>query len=82
MTNTVMNNGGFSTKTVNYNVTLVSDNGIWQIDAWQKANEHNPSRLENADQVLIDEHVNRLCQCSLRSLKYCFAQTRVSIEDF
>jgi len=38
MTSTVMNNGGFSTKTVTYNVTLVSDNGIWQIDSWQKAN--------------------------------------------
>lgn len=38
MTYTIMDNGGFSTKTVTYNMTLVSDNGIWQIDSWQKAN--------------------------------------------
>ncbi len=38
ITYTVMGNGGFSTKSATYNVTLVSDNGIWQIDSWQKAN--------------------------------------------
>lgn len=36
MTHLVLSNGG--TTAVTYNVTLVSDNGIWQIDSWQKAN--------------------------------------------
>lgn len=37
MAYTRMNNDGSNTKTVSYDVTLASDNGIWQIDTWQQA---------------------------------------------
>lgn len=33
---TVADSSGFNTSPVTYNVTLVSDNGIWEIDSWKQ----------------------------------------------